>query len=352
MKIHVLKLCIFILCSLLLIPDLVVAQTEQATGGKPPFEQPLIREGDMAVKLVEALGLGAPVSETEAESILASLDIIPGSGWIADYPVTPDIAEELQSDVVEAAESGKIAISKRVALKTFQDIMNGYEMPLITDASGQGSGETAGPNYPDTSAESEYYYDEGPPVVTYYAPPADYAYLYTWVSYPFWWSDFWFPGYFILNDFDVPEHRHKHGHGHDHDHGKFISNHFTDPKTGGTFRIEPGRKPHGGPFRAGTGLNKPFPKEAPQAVSHTNHGQPATGTYKEFRGFGMSGSHTDTHSSAFDRSPNSQFERKASDRGFQSRSNAGRVTSVRPDGGRSVRDDGMGGFHGGSGLRH
>ena len=47
-----------------------------------------------------------------------------------------------------------------------------------------------------------YYSDEGPPVVTYYAPPPDYAYLYAWDPFPFWCGGFWFPGYYVLNDFD------------------------------------------------------------------------------------------------------------------------------------------------------
>jgi len=350
---------VFLIASfLLLIPCLGIAQPEQTTGG-PPLEQPLIREGDMAVKLVEALGLGAPQSEIEAESILASLDITPRNGWIADYPVTPDIADELRASVSEASESGKIAMGEEDALKTIQNIMNGYDLPLTADTSGQVSDETTGPNYPDTTAESNYYYDEGPPVVTYYAPPPDYAYLYNWVPYPFWWSDSFFPGYFILIDFDVPEHRHGHGHGHDHgkdhdhghDHGKFISNHFVDAKTGGTFRIVPGRRPYRGTSPGGAGWSKPSAPSRTQPTANTGRGQPAAGTYREFRGYSVSGSHTGTRSSAFDRSPNSQFERNASDRGFQSRSGAGRVTGGRPAGGGSVQGGGSGGFHGGAGLR-
>jgi hypothetical protein len=345
---------VFLIAScLLLMPYFAMAQPEQTAGG-PPLEQPLIREGDMAVKLVEALGLGTPASETEAESILASLDITPRNGWIADYPVTPDIADELRAAVSEAAESGKIAVSKEDASKIVQDIMNGYDLPLRADTSGQAAPETTGPNYPDSTTENNYYYDEGPPVVTYYAPPPDYAYLYTWVPYSFWWSDTWFPGYFILVDFDVPEYRHRHGYGHDHghDHGKFISNHYVDLGTGGTVRVEPGRRPRGGTFSEGAGRSRPSARGGAQTIPSTSQAQPATRIYKEFRGYGVSGSHAGTRSSAFDRSPNSLFERNASDRGFQSRSSAGRISGGRPSGGGSVRGGGFGGFHGGGGFRH
>ena len=58
-----------------------------------------------------------------------------------------------------------------------------------------------GDEYPPTEIDN-YYYDEGPPVVTYYPPPYDYGYLYAWDPFPFWWGGVWFPGFFILTDFD------------------------------------------------------------------------------------------------------------------------------------------------------
>jgi hypothetical protein len=349
MKALLLRVFIFIVTGLLLMPGLIMAQSEQTTVGNPPLEQPLIREGDLAVKLVEALKLGTAKNETEAESILASLDITPRNGWIADYPVTPDIVDELQTAVGKAAESGKIAIDKEAALKTVQDVMNEYDLLVRAGTSEEGAGETTGPNYPDSTAENNYYYDEGPPVVTYYAPPPDYAYLYSWVPYPFWWSDFWFPGFFVLVDFDV--HVDRHGHGHDHDHGKFISNHFVDSKTGGTFRIDPANRTHGGTFPAGAGWSRPSAQGGAQAILNTSRGRTATRAYNEFRGYSVSGSPSGTRSSAFDSSRNSQFERNASDRGFQSRSSAGRVSGGRPSGRGSSRGGGVGGFHGGGGVR-
>ena len=344
------RIVVLIISGLLLMPCPAIAQLEQTTAGNPPLEQPLVREGDLAVKLVEALRLGTAESETEAESILASLDITPRNGWIAEYPVTPDIVDELQTAVSEAAESGKITLSNQAAVKAVQDIMNGFDLSIRPDTSGKGAGETTGPDYPDSAVENNYYYDEGPPVVTYYAPPPDYAYLYSWVPYPFWWSGFWFPGFFVLVDFDVDVDRHRHRHGHDHDHGKFISNHFADAKTGRTFRIDPAGRTRGGISPAGAGWSRPSAQSGAQAILNTSRGRTATGTYKEFRGYGASGPPTGTRSSAFDRSPNSQFERNASDRGFQSRSSAGRVTGGRPSGG-GIRGGGAGGFHGGGGIR-
>jgi hypothetical protein len=351
MKALLLSGFVFIVTCLFLTSGLSMAQSEQTTAEDPPLEQPLVREGDFAVKLVEALTLGTAKSETEAESILASLDITPRNGWIADYPVTPDIADELQAAVSEAAESGKIAMSKEKALTVVQDVLKEYDLYVRAGPSEEGAGETSGANYPDSTAENNYYYDEGPPVVTYYAPPPDYAYLYSWVPYPFWWSDVWFPGFFVLADFDVDVGRHRHRHGHDrhHDHGKFVSNHFVDPKTGGMSRIDPAHRSRGGTFSVGAGRSAPSARQGAQAILNTGRGHTTAGRYREFRGYGESGPSTGTSSSAFDSSTNSHFERNASDRGFQSRSGAGRVSSGRPSGGGGFRG-GAEGFHGGGGV--
>jgi len=65
----------------------------------------------------------------------------------------------------------------------------------------------SGAGYPQYAANpnpddmDEYYYDQGPPVVTYYTPPSPYSYLYSWMPYPFWSSGFYFPGFFILSNF-------------------------------------------------------------------------------------------------------------------------------------------------------
>jgi hypothetical protein len=65
------------------------------------------------------------------------------------------------------------------------------------------------PPSPSPEVVNNYYYSYGPPVVTYYAPPAPYGYLYVWVPYRFWCSRFFFPGYFILHDFHRRVYFHK-----------------------------------------------------------------------------------------------------------------------------------------------
>jgi hypothetical protein len=200
----------------------------------PPIAQALIPEGDFAIKLAEALKVGRAQNEAEAESILASAGIAPKNGWIADYPVTPDIIGELQNSIGVAADSGKLPVNKDVALKALENLTAGQGLPVAADAESQVIEAEPSPNdveYSNPEVINNYYYDQGPPVVTYYPPPPDYGYLYSWVPYPFWCSGFRFGGFFILNDF----HRSAFVNGR----RVTVSNHFVDPKTRRVFPIDP-----------------------------------------------------------------------------------------------------------------
>src|SRR4030067_1646348 len=96
---------VIVTVALLTLPLGVYAQSDQMPSGAPPVAQTLIREGDFAVKLAEALKIGTAKNEVEAETMLGSSGISPKNGWIADYPVTPDIIGELQSAVAAGAAS-------------------------------------------------------------------------------------------------------------------------------------------------------------------------------------------------------------------------------------------------------
>ena len=226
--------------SLLLMPLAVSAQSEQNSRETPPISQPLIREGDFALKLVDALKIGTAQNEAEAETMLTSSGIAPRNGWIADYPVTPDIIGELQNGIAEAADSGRLALNRDEATKILQNLTGELGLPIVADTSGKYAG-TEPPRgygeYSDPSVITNYYYSEGPPVVTYYPPPWDYDYMYAWVPSPFWCSGFFFPGFFVLHDFHrvilVGHHRF------------VVSNHVFDHKTKRVFAIDPVRRHFG-----------------------------------------------------------------------------------------------------------
>ncbi len=233
--------------SLLLVPFAAFAQSE---GGKakslPPVAQSLVREGDFAVRLMEAFGMGQTENEAEAEARLASMGVVPRNGWIADYPVTPDIVGEIRNDVIAAAESGRLGMGQAEALKAFWDVSAEFGLPVMADTQSGYTGEQPPVQYPpyaEPGAVDDYYAESGPPVVTYYPPPWEYGYLYSWVPTPFWWWDVWFPGFFVLRDFHCVNHRGRHHHwGRDRDRGKVVTNHVWDRNTNRMARIDPARR--------------------------------------------------------------------------------------------------------------
>ncbi|MGO9379585.1 MAG: hypothetical protein ACLPN1_07455 [Dissulfurispiraceae bacterium] len=205
-------------------------QAVDMQSGTPSVGQPLVREGTLALQLAESLKIGNPQSEVEAENELSDVGIAPGNGWIMDYPVTPDIAVELRSSIGSAADSKKLTMGRDEALHVFEMTLASSNMNVRPYTSGE-KYEPSNIPQPDASAVNGYYSDNGPPVVTYYAPPSDYYYLYSWVPCPFWWGDFWFGGFFILRDFHRVVIINKKA--------VFISNHFNDVETHRVFRIDP-----------------------------------------------------------------------------------------------------------------
>jgi hypothetical protein len=220
----------------------VSAQSGETATQPPPIAQTLIREGDFAIKLAEALKIGQAKNEAEAESTLASAGIAPQNGWIADYPVTPDVIGELEKAVGEAADAKKLPIGKNEALKAFRTTAVELQLPIIAEVPDRYAESPS----PTTSQSTEpsvidnYYYTEGPPVVTYYPPPWDYYYMYAWVPSPFWCSGFFFPGFFILRDFHRVIFINKHA--------CVITNHIRDHRTGRIFAIDPARRHAGSIF--------------------------------------------------------------------------------------------------------
>lgn len=219
---------------LLVMPVVASAEVEQRSAGPPPVEQQLIREGELAVRLVTALGVGIAADEAEAESRLAELGIAPRSGWIADYPVTPDISGELRNAVAAAADAGTLSMDRDVAMGLFDDVLAGLGLPL-SPYTGETAYESPPPTetyYQDPDVVYNYYDTVGPPVVTYYSPPPAYYSLYAWVPYPFWTSGFLFTGFFVLHDFHRTVFVHNHR-------AVFVTNHFRDRKTHRIHRVDP-----------------------------------------------------------------------------------------------------------------
>ncbi len=220
---------------------LVSAGTPQAQtaslGPPPPVAAPLVREGDYAVRIAYALRVATTDNEIEAESRLAEAGIAPRNGWIADYPVTPDVLNELQSSLLQAAASGRLGFSPDEALKYMGEVNRQFGFDIAPAQGGtESQAPPATPGYTNPAVINNYYMQAGPPVVTYYEPPPAFVGLYAWVPSPFWFEGFWFPGFFILHDF----HRHIVIRGRP----VIISNHFID-RDRRVHRIEPLERFHG-----------------------------------------------------------------------------------------------------------
>ena len=268
--------------------------TDQRNGNTPPVGQPLIPEGVFAIQLVEALKIGQTQDEAQAESMLSAVGIEPKNGWIAGYPVTPPMIGEIEKGVAGASETGKLSMGKEEAMKAVGDLKAKLGLSLTAGPAAPSAAQTApggqpasiiaykyvdksgvihftnqydsipteyrdqveviretvrrpspeGPanEYAETQANNylpnpspevinNYYDDYGPPVITYYPPPLPYDYLYSWVPYPFWYTGFFFPGFFILHDF--------HRHGFFHGHPFFVTNHVFNAATHRTLVVDP-----------------------------------------------------------------------------------------------------------------
>ena len=212
----------------LLLPLNMSAKSEQNSTAAPAISQALVPEGTFALKLATALRLGAANDEAQGEDMLTSAGIAPKNGWIADYPVTPDIIGELQDAVAAAADSKKLPMGKEEALKALQDVAAEFGLAVLPGDSDQ---YAENQSQHSSTVINNYYYEEGPPVVTYYPPPWDYYYLYAWVPYPFWYSGFFFPGFFVLSDFHRVIVVHKRV--------VVVSNHVTDPMSKKVVRVDP-----------------------------------------------------------------------------------------------------------------
>jgi len=257
---HINFMAMSIICLVVFIPALVGAGPDTP----PPVGTPLVREGDFAVSLADALELGAGEDEIAAESRLGELGISPQNGWIADYPLTPDIAGELQQSLIAAADGSRLPMSRDDALQIFYDVSMELGLSVVPYAD-ESIRQSSSEDYPAPATVNNYYYNYGPPVVTYYEPPRDYVYLYAWVPFPFWSWGFWFPGYYVLHDFHktvVIDSR-----------VVYVSNHYRDTRYKRVYIVDPVKRYHHsgtvygiGAQRHDTVVYKGSPKVARQAL--------------------------------------------------------------------------------------
>ena len=121
----------------------------------PSVGAPLVREGDFAIELSSALGLGQTEDEVEAESWLGEAGIAPRNGWIADYPVTPDIVGELQTSVGYAADANKISMGRDEAQNQLIAVCTQFGLSVTPYTSATRALPPSCDNYPNCSVSKE-----------------------------------------------------------------------------------------------------------------------------------------------------------------------------------------------------
>lgn len=214
----------------------VQAQSLTPDGTQAMVSPALVPEGDFAVKLAATLGLGTAADASAAQDALTAAGIAPKNGWIASYPVTPDVLAELQESVSTAAENGKLSIPKPQALESVR-LTTGAVGIAITPAAAVPTIALDHPNdkqnapAPNPTVIDDYYMRNGPPVVTYVTPPGSFASQYVWTPIGFYAGGIYFPGFFVLHDF----HRNVEAQGRQ----TLISNHVLDAASGAARVVDP-----------------------------------------------------------------------------------------------------------------
>ncbi|MCW8904338.1 hypothetical protein, partial [Sedimenticola sp.] len=192
----------------LLLPTWVAAQHAVEDNTVSAIDPVLVRQGDFAILLLEALSLGEVDTEEEATRRLGAIDIAPDEGWIADYPVTPEILAELALTIGDAADTGKIGLNRDKAMETLQALAAELGLYIPDEFSPRYARRYLLDDAYDCSGSTiRHYYDNyGPPVMSYCRPPYDYDYLYDWRPYGSWWHGHYYPGYYLLHRFHLVIH--------------------------------------------------------------------------------------------------------------------------------------------------
>jgi hypothetical protein len=226
--------CRFSILLLGLFFSLVPLPAQSQIPKMPPIGAPLVREGEYAIGLAYAFRLTLTDDETEAQIRLEEVGIFPLNGWIADYPVTPDIMTQLQRAISAAAISGRLKMDRADALKCMAAVDEVFGLSFISTGGKQYMYPADDPAFPDSAAINHYYTVSGPPIVSYYHPPPGYISLYAWVPSPFWYAGFRFSGFYILHEFHRPILAR--------DRTVYISNRLWDKHHQRFYRIDPAKR--------------------------------------------------------------------------------------------------------------
>jgi hypothetical protein len=203
-----------LLAGALLFPLPAAAQYEPSEYDERVIAPAVVRQGDFALQLAQALALDiAPDDEDQAVYALVALGIEPAMGWQADYAMTPQIVTELRADVADAAATGRLGMDADAALAAFDGLLAELALPLPAEsvpAYAGGAPPVGYAPYCDAGALQSYYGGVGLPIYSYCTPPVAYLHYYSWVPCGFRAHGHRFAGFFIQKQIIVIPRHHAH----------------------------------------------------------------------------------------------------------------------------------------------
>lgn len=201
-------LIIALIVGAILFPGPARALDEPMEYSEHAIAPPVMRQGEFAVHLAEALALEfAQDDEDDAARVLAALAIEPPEGWSRDQILTPQTVLELRADVADAAAAGRLAMAPDAVLTAFNELLAELSLPLPAESAPAYAGGSTpvdgyGP-YCDARSLHHYYGSVGLPYYTYCYPPSVYFHHYSWVPYGFLAHGHHFAGFFVLKQVKV-----------------------------------------------------------------------------------------------------------------------------------------------------
>ncbi|MDR3570468.1 MAG: hypothetical protein P4L43_20785 [Syntrophobacteraceae bacterium] len=138
-----------------------VGAQEKTSSESPPIEHPPVSEGQFAVRLAEALGVASSREKAAAEDSLARANIAPRSGWVSDYPMTPDIIEEVRQSASMSASAGGLNMSEAGAARAVTGVSAAMNLPTRSGGQYGRSGYSLSSH--STSSEYESARQSAPP---------------------------------------------------------------------------------------------------------------------------------------------------------------------------------------------
>ncbi len=91
-----------------------------------------VTEGEFAVQLANAFGLGETDNPEVAQALLVSAGVEPWKGWISDRKMTRVLVAQIERSVSAAVDSRLLLMGKKEALEMVEEIAARFRLPVTS----------------------------------------------------------------------------------------------------------------------------------------------------------------------------------------------------------------------------